>query len=72
MSIAGPIDRSVVEQIVREIVLSQIGGPADEPELVNTDPFNDGWMIKVACDDISPLEKFLDGEAYNKMISETQ
>ncbi len=34
MSIAGPIDRSIVEQIVREIVLSQVGGPADEPELV--------------------------------------
>ncbi|NUQ63486.1 MAG: phosphate propanoyltransferase [Pirellulales bacterium] len=34
MSIAPSIDRSVIEQIVREIVLKQIGGPAWKPELV--------------------------------------
>jgi propanediol utilization protein len=34
MSIAPEIDRSVIEQIVREIVLRQIGGPAWKPELV--------------------------------------
>jgi len=34
MSTALPIDRSVVEQIVREIVLKQQGGPVDKPELV--------------------------------------
>ena len=42
---------------------------ADEPELVNNDPFNDGWMIKVECGDTGPLDKLLDGEAYNQMIS---
>ena len=34
MTIAPPIDRSQVEQIVREIVLSQIGGPPGKPNLV--------------------------------------
>jgi putative phosphotransacetylase len=34
MSIAAPIDRSVVEEIVRELVLRQVGGPADKPNLV--------------------------------------
>ena len=34
MSIAEPIDRSLVEQIVREIVLAQAGAPSGEPELV--------------------------------------
>ena len=34
MSTALPIDRSAVEQIVREIVLKQLGGPAGKPELV--------------------------------------
>ena len=34
MSIAPGIDRSVIEQIVREIVLRQIGGPAWRPEVV--------------------------------------
>ncbi len=36
MSIAAPIDRAVVEQIVREIVLSQVGGPDGASELVVT------------------------------------
>lgn len=34
MSTTLPIDRSAVEQIVREIVLKQLGGPAGKPELV--------------------------------------
>ena len=34
MSIAPPIDRSTVEQIVRQIVLEQVGGPDGKPKLV--------------------------------------
>ena len=34
MSIAAPIDRSLIEQIVREIVLAQVGGPPGKPNLV--------------------------------------
>ncbi len=34
MSTALPIDRRAVEQIVREIVLKQVGGPVGKPELV--------------------------------------
>ncbi|MBW7907286.1 MAG: glycine cleavage system protein GcvH [Phycisphaerae bacterium] len=40
-----------------------------EPELVNNDPFNAGWMVKVECRDAAPLEKLLDAAAYEKMIS---
>ncbi len=43
---------------------------ADEPELVNDDPFGEGWMIKIECTDLSPLEKLLDAAAYEKMIAE--
>jgi glycine cleavage system H protein len=43
---------------------------ADEPGLLNTDPFNAGWMIKIRSSDLSPLDKLLDGPAYDKMISE--
>ena len=43
---------------------------ADEPELVNNDPFGEGWMIKIECSDLSPLEKLLDAAAYEKMIVE--
>ena len=34
MSIAAPLDRSLIEQIVREIVLAQVGGPPGKPNLV--------------------------------------
>ena len=34
MSIAAPIDRGLIEQIVREIVLAHVGGPAGKSELV--------------------------------------
>ncbi len=41
----------------------------DEPGLVNSDPFGDGWMIRVKCSDLGPLAKLLDGPAYEKMIA---
>ncbi len=34
MSVAPPLDRSLIEQIVREIVLAQVGGPPGKPNLV--------------------------------------
>jgi putative phosphotransacetylase len=34
MSMAPPIDRRLIEQIVREIVLAQVGGPPGKPNLV--------------------------------------
>ena len=37
-------------------------------ELVNTDPYGKGWMIKVKFDDPSELDALLDAEAYKKMI----
>lgn len=43
---------------------------ADEPELINNDAFGEGWMLKIKCTDVSPLEKLLDGPAYEKMIAE--
>ncbi|NCT18066.1 MAG: glycine cleavage system protein H [Flavobacteriaceae bacterium CG_4_8_14_3_um_filter_34_10] len=39
-----------------------------EPEKVNTDPYGDGWMVKVKFSDASELENLLDAEAYKKLI----
>ena len=41
---------------------------ADEPELVNKDPYKGGWMIKVKMSDTSELDELLDAEGYKKMI----
>lgn len=40
----------------------------DEPEKVNTDPYGEGWMIKVKCSDISQLDGLLSAEDYKKII----
>ena len=40
----------------------------DEPELVNTDPYGKGWMIKLEISDTSQIDDLLDAEAYQKLI----
>ncbi len=40
----------------------------DEPEKVNTDPYGDGWMIKVKCDDVSKLDVLLSANDYKVLI----
>ena len=42
----------------------------DDPELVNTDPYGKGWMIKIDISDSSQIENLLDAEAYKDLISE--
>lgn len=41
----------------------------DEPEKVNTDPYGDGWMIKLKISDTSELENLLSAEDYKALIS---
>jgi len=38
------------------------------PELVNTDPYGAGWMVKVKVADASQLESLLDAEAYTALV----
>ena len=40
----------------------------DEPEKVNTDPYGDGWMIKIAIADSSQIEDLLSAEDYKGLI----
>ena len=41
----------------------------DNPELVNSDPYGEGWMIKVKMTDPSEVGKLLDAEAYKALIA---
>ena len=41
----------------------------DDPELVNTDPYGDGWLIKVKMTDASQLDHLMDAAAYGEMIN---
>ncbi|MCL4160089.1 UNVERIFIED_CONTAM: hypothetical protein GTU68_006901 [Idotea baltica] len=40
----------------------------DDPELVNTDPYGKGWMIKIAISDASEIDNLLDEAAYKELI----
>jgi len=40
----------------------------DTPELVNDDPFGDGWMIEIELDDESELDELLSPEEYREQI----
>ena len=40
----------------------------DDPELVNTDPYGEGWMIKVSISDASEIDSLLDAGAYKEVI----
>ena len=41
----------------------------DEPELINTDPYGDGWIVKVKVANIADVASLLDAEAYQSELS---
>lgn len=38
------------------------------PELVNSDPYGEGWMIKMTVDNIDDIEKLMTAEAYTALV----
>lgn len=44
-------------------------GLANNPELVNSDPYGKGWMIKMTVADIAEFEKLMTAEAYGELVS---
>ncbi|BAW80775.1 glycine cleavage system protein H [Candidatus Nitrosoglobus terrae] len=80
---AGTIIHAGVECMVIESVkaASDVYGPVegeiveanslliDQPELINQDPYGDGWLFKVHPHDATDLDRLLDAESYAKMIT---
>lgn len=42
----------------------------DTPEIVNSSPYEDGWMVKVKLDDPAELDDLLNAEAYKAFVEE--
>ena len=42
----------------------------NSPELVNSSPLEDGWMIKIAIKDDSQLEELMDSKTYEKFVED--
>lgn len=40
----------------------------DQPELVNNDPYGEGWMVKITVNDPAELNNLLDVAGYEKLI----
>jgi glycine cleavage system H protein len=42
---------------------------SDSPELINQDPYGDGWLVKVQLSDASEVDQLLDVAAYRDLLS---
>lgn len=41
---------------------------ADSPELVNTDPYGEGWMVKMTVNNPDDVKALMDAAAYNNLV----
>ena len=44
----------------------------DQPELINSDPFGEGWLFKLRPNDVSEMDLLLDANQYEDTIPETE
>ena len=51
-------------------VLEQNEALADNPELVNQDPYGKGWLIKIKPNDTNDVNDLLDAEGYKALVNE--
>lgn len=58
-----PLDGEVVEANAKL---------ADSPELVNEQPYADGWIFQLKISDVDILDEFMDAEAYEAHCSEEE
>jgi glycine cleavage system H protein len=59
--IVAPLSGEVLEVNARAV---------DEPEVVNEDPYGEGWLIRIRMSDSSEVESLLDVEAYKAHVAE--
>ncbi|MCP1676813.1 glycine cleavage system H protein [Natronocella acetinitrilica] len=54
------------------VIVDTNGRLTDEPELVNTDPYGDGWIMRIKPDDADSIEELMDADDYEHMVSEQE
>lgn len=42
---------------------------ANQPELINKDPFGEGWLIKITVENPAQISELLDAKAYSDMLN---
>jgi glycine cleavage system H protein len=52
--------------------ITEVNDPLkDSPEKINTDPYGEGWLVKVKLSDPSEAEALMDAEAYKKLLADS-
>lgn len=78
-SLAAGDDAGVVESVkAASDIYAPVGGEViaineqleDEPETVNSDPYNDGWFYKLQPSDTTELDKLLSAEEYQQQCED--
>jgi glycine cleavage system H protein len=50
-------------------VITELNPALDkEPELVNSDPYGEGWMVKATLNDIADLDSLLSADSYKSLV----
>ncbi len=42
------------------------------PEIINKDPYNEGWLIRITPDNLAEMDTLLDAEAYEAYVKEEE
>ncbi len=42
----------------------------ENPEVINSDPYGDGWLVKVKLSDSSEVDQLMDAEAYKQLLND--
>jgi glycine cleavage system H protein len=60
-----PIDAPISGEVI------EVNGEAlDDPDLVNSDPYSTGWLLRVRMDDPSELSDLISEEEYAELTTE--
>jgi glycine cleavage system H protein len=52
-------------------VVEENSSAIDAPEVVNSSPYDDAWLLKIRIGDPSQLDGLLDADAYEKLLAES-
>jgi glycine cleavage system H protein len=52
-------------------VVEENAAAVDAPEVVNSSPYGDAWLLKVRLSDPSELDNLLDASAYQQLVAES-
>ncbi|MEW2499647.1 glycine cleavage system protein GcvH [Amycolatopsis sp. CA-161197] len=50
-------------------IVSVNAAVSDSPELINSDPYGEGWLVEIRLDDPAGLDALLEAEAYQALIT---